>query len=269
MNSRSWRRSAREPGRPPPHRACTRHSWRPCSSSVSPRSSMPCPRSTGQPAPYYWIALAALALASQFWKIKVPGDQGAPVRLRDRAVHDRPHVRDRARHRHHRRGRPAGSPSRGSAVKIRRKLYQQAAFGLGEPVLSMWVASHVFSLLSGVRPAVRDRASLQSVALPTLAMGAAYFAMNSGLNAVVLSTSAGTVTPRTLAGEVQEPRRDLRQQRVHLARARHQPGVRRPDSGPSWCSWSSRRSSWHCTSSTGRRWSARKPPRSTSPKSTR
>jgi hypothetical protein len=143
-----------------------------------------------QPVSYYWIALAGLAVASQFWRIRVPGIKahlsaseillfmivvlfgGAPAVVTI-AVDGLLFAFSR------------------EWVKVRKQQYLQAAFGLGEPVLSMWVASHVYFMLPGVRPLFGSAASLQSVALPALAMGAAYFVMNSGLNAVVLSTSSG------------------------------------------------------------------------------
>ena len=143
-----------------------------------------------QPVSYYWTALAALAVASQFWRIRVPGIKahlstseillfmivvlfGSAPAVATIAVDGLLFAFSR------------------EWVKVRKKQYLQAAFGLGEPVLSMWAASHVYFMLPGVRPLFGNPASLQAVALPALAMGAAYFAMNSGLNAVVLSTSLG------------------------------------------------------------------------------
>ncbi|MFO7694699.1 MAG: HD domain-containing phosphohydrolase [Vicinamibacterales bacterium] len=143
-----------------------------------------------QPVSYYWIALGAMAVASQFWTIRVPGIKahlsasevllfmvvvlfGSAPAVVTIAVDGLLFAFSR------------------EWVQIRKKQYLQAAFGLGEPVLSMWAASHVYFLLPGVRPLFGNAASLQSVAFPALAMGAAYFAMNSGLNAVVLSTSLG------------------------------------------------------------------------------
>ena len=143
-----------------------------------------------QPVSYYWIALAALAVASQLWKIKVPGVKahlsaseivlfmivllfGTAPAIVTIAVDGLWFAFTRER------------------GQLRKSSYQQAAFGLGEPVLSMWVASHVFALLSSVGPLYGTGVHIETVALPTLAMGAAYFLMNSGLNAVVLATSQG------------------------------------------------------------------------------
>jgi HD-GYP domain-containing protein (c-di-GMP phosphodiesterase class II)/putative methionine-R-sulfoxide reductase with GAF domain len=143
-----------------------------------------------QPAPYYWTALALLALASQLWKIKVPGIKahlsaseivlfmivimfGSAPAIVTVAIDGLCFAFTR------------------EWAKFRKNHYEQAAFGLGEPVLSMWVASHVFTALAGVGPLYASPGPLEQVALPALAMGATYFVMNSGLNALVLSTSQG------------------------------------------------------------------------------
>jgi putative nucleotidyltransferase with HDIG domain len=79
--------------------------------------------------------------------------------------------------------------------EIRRKRHSNfdyAAFDFAEPALSMWVAAKVYYMLAGVGPLFLAPASLSVIALPTLAMSAVYFVMNSGLSTMAESLSSRT-----------------------------------------------------------------------------
>jgi putative nucleotidyltransferase with HDIG domain len=68
--------------------------------------------------------------------------------------------------------------------------FDYAAFDFAEPALSMWVAAHVYFLLSGLPPLFIANSELADLALPALAMSAVYFAMNSGLSTLAEALAA-------------------------------------------------------------------------------
>jgi HD-GYP domain-containing protein (c-di-GMP phosphodiesterase class II)/putative methionine-R-sulfoxide reductase with GAF domain len=76
-------------------------------------------------------------------------------------------------------------------LKKREKNYEHAAFDLAEPALSMWVAWRVYAWSGRMDPLWVHGASIAQVALPALAMTAAYFVMNGGLNAVAEAGASG------------------------------------------------------------------------------
>ena len=81
-------------------------------------------------------------------------------------------------------------------LRKRARQYRHAAFGLGEPALSMWAASTTYyvvgDLLGGIGPLWVHGASVARVGLPALAMCTVYLLMNSGLNALAESGRSGT-----------------------------------------------------------------------------
>jgi putative nucleotidyltransferase with HDIG domain len=70
--------------------------------------------------------------------------------------------------------------------------FHYAAFDFAEPALSMWVAAQAYVLLAGAGPLYRLDVELSAIALPTLAMSAVYFVMNSGLSTMAEALSAWT-----------------------------------------------------------------------------
>ena len=81
-------------------------------------------------------------------------------------------------------------------LRKRERQYRHAAFGLGEPALSMWAASTTYYLIAGLLGAAGPlwvhEASVAQVGLPALAMCAVYLLMNSGLNALAEAGRSGT-----------------------------------------------------------------------------
>lgn len=81
-------------------------------------------------------------------------------------------------------------------LRKRERQYRHAAFGLGEPALSMWAASTTYYLVAGLLgatgPLWLHEASVAQVGLPALAMCAVYLVMNSGLNALAEAGRSGT-----------------------------------------------------------------------------
>jgi putative nucleotidyltransferase with HDIG domain len=81
-------------------------------------------------------------------------------------------------------------------LRKRERQYRHAAFGLGEPALSMWAASTTYYLVAGLLGATGPlwvhEASVAQVGLPALAMCAVYLFMNSGLNALAEAGRSGT-----------------------------------------------------------------------------
>ena len=81
-------------------------------------------------------------------------------------------------------------------LRKRDRQYRHAAFGLGEPALSMWAASTTYylvgELLGGIGPLWLHEASVAQVGLPALAMCSVYLLLNSGLNALAEAGRSGT-----------------------------------------------------------------------------
>lgn len=138
------------------------------------------------PLSYQWIVLAALVAASGWFAIKVPslnvtlsisetflfslvmGFGGAPAVV---AV-----------------------ALDGLTVSLyrRRRNLRHVLFNLGEPSLSIWVASRVYYALAGVPPLSLGHSAISQIVLPTLALAAVYFVMNSVLNALAVATESGS-----------------------------------------------------------------------------
>jgi putative nucleotidyltransferase with HDIG domain len=79
--------------------------------------------------------------------------------------------------------------------ELRRKRnsnFDYLAFDFAEPALSMWVAAQVYFLLAGLPPLWLQNSGLADIALPALAMGTVYFAMNSGLSTLAEAMAART-----------------------------------------------------------------------------
>jgi HD-GYP domain-containing protein (c-di-GMP phosphodiesterase class II) len=74
----------------------------------------------------------------------------------------------------------------------RRREFRQTGFNFAEPAVTTWVASSVFYWASGAQPLSVADASLAAIGLPALAMSAAYFALNSGLNTLAVATDTRT-----------------------------------------------------------------------------
>ncbi|MCX6549683.1 MAG: hypothetical protein NTY02_01530, partial [Acidobacteria bacterium] len=74
----------------------------------------------------------------------------------------------------------------------RRRAFRHVAFNLGEPALSMWVASRIYYAVAGVSPLYLSPATITQIGWPALVLCAVYFVMNSGLNAIAVSTDTGT-----------------------------------------------------------------------------
>jgi putative nucleotidyltransferase with HDIG domain len=74
----------------------------------------------------------------------------------------------------------------------RRRALRHVAFNLGEPALSMWIASRVYAALAHVDPLSVSPATMTQIGVPALALCAVYFVMNSGLNALAVATDTGS-----------------------------------------------------------------------------
>jgi hypothetical protein len=70
--------------------------------------------------------------------------------------------------------------------------YHYAAFNLAEPALSAWAASKAYLWLGGVDALWANGASVAQIAWPALAMSAVYFILNSGLTAVAEAGTTGS-----------------------------------------------------------------------------
>lgn len=79
----------------------------------------------------------------------------------------------------------------GCRGKRREDRGKKAAFDMGEPALSMWVAAHVYLWSGGLATIKAGEASLVALAAPTLAMTATYFILNGGLNALAVAGVTG------------------------------------------------------------------------------
>jgi putative nucleotidyltransferase with HDIG domain len=81
----------------------------------------------------------------------------------------------------------------GLLISKRRKHHEpyRVAFNFAEPVISVLAASAVFYKLYGGQPLdIAPATNLGVIALPALAMASAYFLLNSGLNAVAVSSES-------------------------------------------------------------------------------
>jgi len=159
--------------------------------------------------PYQWIGLGLLAIFSNFVsKVRVPGLTAlslSPVKVQGRTAHMSPSETLLFLIVLLFGGAPAIATlaldgltfSFKQEWKGKRKdkspteRLQQAAFGLGEPILSVWVAAAVYFGLAGIEPLWVRGASVAQIGLPALAMSAVYFVMNSGLSALAEAGASG------------------------------------------------------------------------------
>jgi len=68
----------------------------------------------------------------------------------------------------------------------RRKPFKQLAFNVAALAIAMWVAGSTFFALARVEPLARTHAPIAPLVLPLFAMSVVFFAINSGLTAVVV-----------------------------------------------------------------------------------
>jgi putative nucleotidyltransferase with HDIG domain len=68
----------------------------------------------------------------------------------------------------------------------RRKPFKQLAFNVAALSIAMWVAGRTFFALARVEPLARTHAPIAPLVLPLVAMAVVFFAINSGLTAVVV-----------------------------------------------------------------------------------
>ena len=68
--------------------------------------------------------------------------------------------------------------------------WRRVAFNVAGTSFSLWVAAHLFFLLTGTGPLVESEAGLAGIVLPLAAMAATWFALNSGLMAVAVGLEA-------------------------------------------------------------------------------
>ena len=68
----------------------------------------------------------------------------------------------------------------------RRKPVRQVAFNVAALAISMWTAGRTFFALALVEPLARNQAPIAPLVLPLLAMAVVFFAINSGLTAIVV-----------------------------------------------------------------------------------
>jgi putative nucleotidyltransferase with HDIG domain len=68
----------------------------------------------------------------------------------------------------------------------------QMIFNAAEPALSIFIASHLFFLLSGVQPGDSTPIDIGRNIVPLIVFTSSYFLLNSGMNALVVAVHAGT-----------------------------------------------------------------------------
>jgi putative nucleotidyltransferase with HDIG domain len=71
-----------------------------------------------------------------------------------------------------------------------RRLYR-TLFNIAEPAVSTWIAAQTFFAVVGVAPGSSLSTSTPAVVLATVAMAAAFFALNSGLSALAVALESG------------------------------------------------------------------------------
>ncbi|MEK6629351.1 MAG: HD domain-containing phosphohydrolase, partial [Acidobacteriota bacterium] len=138
------------------------------------------------PMSYQWIVLAALVAASGWFAVKVPS-LNATLSISETFLFSL--VMGFG-------GAPAvvAVALDGLTVSLfrRRRNLRHVLFNLGEPSLSIWVASRVYYALAGVPPLSLGHSAISQIVLPTLALAAVYFVMNSVLNALAVATESGS-----------------------------------------------------------------------------
>lgn len=137
------------------------------------------------PIPHSWVVLAALTLFSGSFAIRVPSIP-ATISVSETFVFTAVLLF----------GTAPGTiivALDGLIISLwrRKRDLHRVLFNSAEPAISIWVASHIFFYLSGIRPFVYGPNDITSLVLPLVAFTAAYFLLNSWLTAIAVSLETG------------------------------------------------------------------------------